>query len=66
MAHHGLGVALVDSCTARSADRTKVDVLTLEPHIPVPVRALRFAGRPDSVAVRGITRCMREAIAATA
>jgi DNA-binding transcriptional LysR family regulator len=62
MAHHGLGVALVDACTARSADSSKVDVLALEPHIPVPVRALRFAGKPDSVAVRGITRCMREAI----
>ncbi len=62
MAHHGLGVALVDGCTARSADREKVDVLMLEPHIPVPIRALRFAGRPDSVAVRGITRCMQQAI----
>jgi DNA-binding transcriptional LysR family regulator len=62
MAHHGLGVALVDGCTASSADRAKVDVLTLEPHIPVPIRALRFADKPDSVAVRGITRCMREAI----
>ena len=62
MAHHGLGVALVDGCTARSADTSKVDVLTLEPHIPVPIRALRFTGRPDSVAVRGITRCMQQAI----
>lgn len=66
MAHHGLGVALVDGCTAASADGTKVDVLRLEPHIPVPVRALRFAGKPDSVAVRGITRFMREAIEETA
>ncbi|WP_431273627.1 LysR family transcriptional regulator [Variovorax ureilyticus] len=62
MAHHGLGVALVDGCTAKSADREKVDVLALEPLIPVPIRALRFAGRPDSVAVRSITRFMREAI----
>lgn len=62
MAHHGLGVALVDGCTACSADRTVVDVLALEPHIPVPVRALRFAGKPDSVAVREITRCMQQAI----
>jgi DNA-binding transcriptional LysR family regulator len=62
MAHHGLGVALVDGCTAASADRDKVDVLSLEPHIPVPIRALRFAGRPDSVVVRSITRFMREAI----
>ncbi|CAN5251194.1 LysR family transcriptional regulator [soil metagenome] len=63
MAHHGLGVALVDGCTAGSADREKVDVLALEPHIPVPVRALRLAGRPDSVAVRSITRAMQQAIA---
>lgn len=62
MAHHGLGVALVDGCTATSADRDKVDVLALEPHIPVPIRALRFAGKPDSVAVRSITRFMREAV----
>jgi len=62
MAHHGIGIALIDGCTARSADREKVDVLTLEPHIPVPIRALRFAGRPDSVVVRGITRCMQQAL----
>ena len=62
MAHHGIGVALIDGCTARSADREKVDVLTLEPHIPVPIRALRFAGRPDSVVVRGITQCMQQAL----
>jgi hypothetical protein len=37
-------------------------VLTLEPHIPVPIRALRFAAKPDSVAVRGITRCMQQAL----
>ncbi len=62
MAHHGIGIALIDGCTARSADREKVDVLTLVPHIPVPIRALRFAGRPDSVVVRGITRCMQQAL----
>jgi DNA-binding transcriptional LysR family regulator len=62
MAHHGLGVALVDGCTAQSADLEKVDVLNLEPLIPVPIRALRFAGRPDSVTVRSITRFMREAV----
>jgi DNA-binding transcriptional LysR family regulator len=66
MAHHGLGVALVDGCTANSADPAKVDVLALAPEIPVPIRALRFAGRPDSVTVRSITRCMREAIEAMA
>ncbi len=62
MAHHGLGVALVDQCTAASADLDKVEVLGLEPHIPVPIRALRLSGRPDSVVVRAITQCMRDAI----
>jgi DNA-binding transcriptional LysR family regulator len=64
MAHHGLGVALVDDCTALSADASLVDVLTLEPRIPVPVRALRLAHQPDSVAVRMLLRYMREAISA--
>jgi len=64
MAHHGLGVALIDECTAMSADRDKVDVIELAPHVPVPVRALRLADRPDSVLGRGITRCMQQAVQA--
>jgi len=62
MAQHGLGVALIDACTAVSADRSKVDVIALAPQVPVPVRALRLADRPDSVLVRGITRCMQQAV----
>lgn len=63
MAHHGMGAALVDACTACSADLAKVRILRLEPLIPVPVRALRQADAPDSVAVRAITRAMRQALA---
>ena len=63
MAHHGLGVALVDGCTAVSADRSKVEVLALEPQIQVPVTALRLSDKPDSVLVRAITRDMQQAIA---
>ncbi len=62
MAHYGLGVALVDGCTASSADRERVDVLRLEPHIPVPIRVLRQAETPDSVVVRAITRAMKQAL----
>lgn len=62
MAHHRLGVALVDGCTALSADRQKVDVLALAPTVPVPVRALRPAHQPESVAVRTIMRCLQQAI----
>jgi DNA-binding transcriptional LysR family regulator len=61
MAHHGLGVALVDACTAVSADRSKVDVLALEPAI-TPVQALRLADKPGSVLVRAITEEMQQAI----
>lgn len=59
LAHHGLGVALVDTCTAASADPARVQVLALEPAIPVPVNCLRPAARPGSVAARAFTRQVR-------
>jgi DNA-binding transcriptional LysR family regulator len=62
LAHHGLGVALVDACTAISADRSKVDVLTLEPQIAVPINALRPIHRPSSLLASAITRCMQDAV----
>ncbi|APW39282.1 LysR family transcriptional regulator [Rhodoferax koreense] len=63
LAHHGLGVALVDGCTAASADPAKVDVLALEPLIPVPIMALRPAGKPGSVAARAFVRCLQQTLA---
>ncbi len=62
LAHHGLGVALVDTCTATSADLSRVDVLELEPLIPVPIKALLPAGKPGSVAVRAFVRCFEQAL----
>lgn len=62
LAHHGIGVALVEGCTAAGADRSKVDVLALDPPIPVPVRALRPTGRPHSLVTRAFTRCMTQAL----
>jgi DNA-binding transcriptional LysR family regulator len=53
LAHHGLGVAVIDTCTAASADLSRVDVLELEPLIPVPIKALLPAGKPGSVASCG-------------
>ena len=64
LAHHGLGLALVDSCTAVSADHTRVDVLRLEPAIAVPVHAIYPAGKPGSVATRALVRCVQQAVAA--
>jgi DNA-binding transcriptional LysR family regulator len=62
LSHHGVGVAMVEGCTAASADRAKVDVLALEPAIPVTVRALRAAARPNSLVTRAFTRCMTQAL----
>lgn len=63
MAHHGIGAALIDICTACSADLSKVRILRLEPLVPVPVRALRYAEAPDSVAARAMTHAMHQALA---
>ncbi len=64
LAHHGVGVALVESCTAASADRRRVDVLKLVPSIDVPVQMVRSAQRPSSQTLRYFTRCMQQALQA--
>jgi len=63
LARHGLGVALVDSCTALSADPQHVDVATLEPPIPVSVLAARPAAKPFSVTVRAFTKAVQQVLA---
>ncbi|MDB5890987.1 MAG: LysR family transcriptional regulator [Polaromonas sp.] len=63
LAHHGLGIAVVDSCTAVSADLARVDVLTLAPLIPIPIKALLPAGLPGSVTVRAFIKCFQQALA---
>lgn len=62
LAHHGVGVAMVERCTAASADLTRVEVLPLEPRIPVPIKALRPTARPHSLVTRAFTRCMAQAL----
>ncbi len=63
LAHHGLGIALVDTCTALSADTSRVTVLALEPAIAVPVNCLRSAARPGSVMARAFVRHVRQTLA---
>ena len=63
LAHHGIGIALVDSCTAVSADLSRVDVLELEPLIPVPIKALLPVGKASSVTVQAFVRCFQQALA---
>lgn len=62
LAQHGVGVALVESCTAASADLDKVDILALEPTITTTVHALRPTARPNSLMTRHFTRCMQQAL----
>ena len=62
LAHHGVGVAMVEGCTAASADRSKVDVLALEPAIATSVHMLRPIARPNSITTRAFTRCMQQAL----
>ena len=62
LAQHGVRVALVESCTAASADLDKVDILALEPTITTTVHALRPTARPNSLMTRHFTRCMQQAL----
>lgn len=62
LAHHGVGVALVEGCTAASADLQKVDVLPLEPIVATTVHMLRPTARPNSVVTRAFTRCFVQAL----
>ena len=62
LAQHRVGVALVESCTAASADLDKVDILALEPTITTTVHALRPTARPNSLMTRHFTRCMQQAL----
>lgn len=62
MAEYGLGIAIVDGCTASAADKRKVLVLPLLPRITVSVNALHLAQRPSSVLARAMTQEMRKAL----
>jgi len=59
LAHHAVGVALIDACTAASADPARVP---LAPFIDVPIQALRPTARPHSQTLRQFTRCMQRAL----
>ncbi len=61
-AHHGMGLALVDSFTALSANPKLVNVLPLDPLLPVPLRALYPTGKPGSVPLRAFVRCVQQVV----
>lgn len=63
MAQHGVGIALVEGCTAASADRDRVDVLPVEPRIPIAIHALRPQGHANALMATYFTRCFKRALA---
>lgn len=65
LAHQGLGVALVDACTAASADCTRTQVLPLAPGIPLQVSLVHAQTRPLSQAARAFVRCMLQVLQTT-
>ncbi len=65
LAQQGVGVALVEGCTAVAADRSRVDVLALAPALNTEVHALRARARAPSLAMRAFTRCMQQALQQT-
>jgi DNA-binding transcriptional LysR family regulator len=65
LVRHGLGAALVDSCTALSADLDDVEVVALEPKMPVAILAARPASAPTSVTVRKFTKAVQQVLAAS-
>ncbi len=63
LAQQGVGVALVDGCTAASADPARVDVLPVQPAIATGVYALHASTRATPLPARAFTRCMQQALA---
>ncbi len=61
-AHHGMGVAIVDSFTALSADPDVVTVKPLRPRIPVGLHALRPSGKPTPALAQHFLTCVREVL----
>lgn len=65
LAHQGVGVALVDACTAASADRSRTHVLPLAPGIPLTVSLVHAHTRPLSQVARAFARCMEQVLRET-
>ena len=64
LAEHGVGAALIEDCSAASANRAHVDVLAIEPAISTTVHALRLQAQPPSLVQRAFTRAMQQALSA--
>ncbi len=62
MAHQGLGIALIEGCTAANADLDRVDVIPVQPSLHIPVLAAWSSSRPTHLASKAFTQCMQKAL----
>jgi len=62
MAQYGLGMTLVESCTAAAVDATLADVLPVEPEIRTTVHALRPMVGANILTSKYFTRCFQQAV----
>lgn len=60
----GIGIALIDSITASSANTERVDVLNLVPKITIAVKVLQSSRAPSSSAARQFVSSMRTVLCA--
>jgi DNA-binding transcriptional LysR family regulator len=62
LVEHGFGAAILDSCTALSANLDKVIVLPLNPELQIPVKALRSVNKSGSVIVRSFVQAVQKVL----
>jgi len=62
MAHHGVGVALMDEITAASADAARVDVLKVVPEMALRLQVMQSSAKPLSVPAKFMVKCMGAAL----
>lgn len=62
MAHQGLGIALIEGCTASNADLNRVDVISVQPSLHIPALAAWSSSRPTHLAAKAFTQCMHKAL----
>lgn len=62
MAHHGVGIALIDSVTAAAADLERVAIVPLFPALTLPIQVMNANAQPLSLTAKTLIRCMEKAL----
>jgi DNA-binding transcriptional LysR family regulator len=62
MAQYGVGMALIESCSASAADPGRVDVLPVSPKIPTAINVLRPIANPKARIANAFSACFQQAL----